>query len=510
MAPSIKSGSWKASLFAFVTFGFSAPALAANESLITSPDWPIYQWFASTDPKNENEDYLLLEPTEKRRIPLASGILNRLWFTALEPDKVDVSLVFPGKPAYKLTRGGQVVNKSWASSRALIYEKAFTSYHSQTMDVGGVLAPWQILPQGAALEVVNRSQNLEGNKFFFQASIRPAFKAAPIEAGTEQTFGRQINLAPNAEETISLEGAGLIKTIRFSFSQRQDVNGLHLKIAFDDIEKQAVDAPLTALLGSFQKGQESSSVAFEMQGKEAILGWPMPFNKGAKITLKNSGATPLSVGLNIDYQKLSQVPPYRFHAIYGSARTVEKKTLRMLDVKGKGAFCGMNLSITPAPDSARRTFAYLEGNETITADGKKYEGTGTEDFFSSAWYFPDKPFSSAYHGMTAKTKLPPSVSAYRLMIPDALPFKQSLRFDFEHGNGNNSNDLLFRWVAFWYQAPNGQFEVTDALRENGNDDDAGGPAHGNIFLLALITALIVGGGGGLIIKIIRNRSENAP
>jgi hypothetical protein len=39
------------------------------------------------------------------------------------------------------------------------------------------------------------------------------------------------------------------------------------------------------------------------------------------------------------------------------------------------------------------------------------------------------------------------------MIPDAVPFKKSLRFDFEHGNGNNSADLEWKWTAIWYQKP---------------------------------------------------------
>ncbi|HEY0073192.1 MAG TPA: DUF2961 domain-containing protein [Abditibacteriaceae bacterium] len=514
MARFIKGGRMKVEvgkLHALLFFGIVllfSPSYAADESLSYSPDWPVYKWFASTDPKNENEDYLLLKPGEKRRIPLTAGVLNRLWFTALEPEKIDVSLFFPGKPAHNLTRGGQVVNKSWASSRALIYEKAFTSYHSPVFSVGGKPLPWQTLPQGAALEVFNKSQNPEGNKFFYQASIRPLFKALSLETGTRQNLQQKIELAPGDEQTLELSGAGLIEGITLSPLRVADLQVLQLKIAFDSKET-AVESPLSALLGLFDKGQSTQSAAFVLDEGKAAISWPMPFGKGVRLTFINNGAKPLALDTQIAYRQLNQAPPYRFHAAYGSARTQEKKPLRMLNIKGKGALCGMNLSITPAPDSGRRTFAYLEGNETITADGKVFEGTGTEDYFSSAWYFPEKPFTADYHGMTSKAKMPPSISAYRLMIPDALPFKQSLQFDFEHGNGNSSNDLLFRWIAFWYQAPDAQFEVINALQENGNTDNAGGPAHRNIFLVALITALIVGGGGGLLVKMARKRAEKA-
>ena len=132
-------------------------------------------------------------------------------------------------------------------------------------------------------------------------------------------------------------------------------------------------------------------------------------------------------------------------------------------MNGEGAFVGLALGIAPASDSTRRTFAYLEGNETLIADGKKHEGTGTEDFFNSAWYFPDEPFSQPFGGLTFKSKTPPRVSMYRLMTADAVPFRHNFEFQFEHGNGNNSNDLEWAWAAFWYQKPPLQFEITDAL-----------------------------------------------
>ena len=37
------------------------------------------------------------------------------------------------------------------------------------------------------------------------------------------------------------------------------------------------------------------------------------------------------------------------------------------------------------------------------------------------------------------------------MIPDAVPFQKSLRVTQEHGNRNNSDDLQYSWVAYWYQ-----------------------------------------------------------
>ncbi|MBW3635055.1 MAG: DUF2961 domain-containing protein, partial [Armatimonadetes bacterium] len=184
-----------------------------------------------------------------------------------------------------------------------------------------------------------------------------------------------------------------------------------------------------------------------------VLRWPMPFAT-AKISLLNEGKSPVNLDVGARVREFNAAPsPYRFCALQNAVTTQQGKPVEILNLTGEGAFVGLALSIAPNAESQRRTFAYLEGNELITADGKPFEGTGNEDFFSSAWYFPDKPFSHPYEGLTLKVPSPPTVSAYRWMIPDAIPFKRSLRFDFEHGNGNNSADLEWKWTAIWYQKP---------------------------------------------------------
>jgi hypothetical protein len=62
------------------------------QTLLDAPLQAPYKWFASTDPKHKNQDYLLLKPSETRRIPLAAGNLERLWATATEPTKIDLFL----------------------------------------------------------------------------------------------------------------------------------------------------------------------------------------------------------------------------------------------------------------------------------------------------------------------------------------------------------------------------------------------------------------------------------
>ncbi len=487
-------------------------AFAANESLLSAPDAPPYKWFASTDPKHENEDYLLLKPGETRKIPLASGRLERLWWTALEPEKIETRLLSDdlGTP-WLLARNGKIQSVGpFVYNHISIHQKAFlllppeedpAEIEKRSEYKHGQFAPTDTLSGNSPqLAVTNVSK--DENKFFYQITIRPNPPAwtAPLPKPLSESLSNL--LAPGAEKVIDLKGVGQIKTLELTLQKPDDVKSLRMRAAWDGAAANAIDAPVSALLSLFDGGKKAQSAGFDFDGKIAVLKWPMPFSKGAKITFVNTGSAPVAFESKIRSFQLKTAPPYRFHAVYGATRTQLKTPVRMLDVTGKGAFCGLNLSIVPAPDSRRRTFAYLEGNETITADGEAFEGTGTEDFFSSAWYFPKQPFSFPYHGMTFKSEMPPGVSAYRLMIPDAVPFKKSLRFDFEHGKSNNSDDLIYRWVAFWYAEPKAEFKVLDAIGENASATAApnGQSGQATLILTALISAFIVGVGGAWWLK----------
>lgn len=391
---------------------FVSSCLADDKStLLNAPKLPPYQWFASTDAKHQNEDYISLKPGETRRIPLTKGVLLRLWSTALEPDKIELGLqngkhigLFKGGPTF--------------SRLSRYYEKAYAIY------------PWQdwfrleikdtanfekhrredfILNQDAALIVTNHSK--QPNKWFYQAAIRSSANPTITEARNNE--------------------AG--------------------------IAKPAVDLNWGALPSALHE----------------------PARRGQKLLALPANAQ----------------SPYQLCMAFGSSRTQKGKPIPILNVTGEGAFVGLLLDIKPAHNAFRRTFAFLEGNETITADNKKYEGTGTEDFFNSAWYFPDKPFSQLYHGLTFKSTNPPHVTAYRWMVPDAVPFKKSFKFEFEHGNGNNDNDLEYRWVAFWYQKPPFKYEVPNILTANASTlTDSSQSKNTKAPILAAIAGVLIVGG----------------
>ena len=469
------------------------------------------QWFASTDPKHGNDDYLLLKPGETRTVPLPVGRLLRLWSTALRPDKLRLVLTTespaPGEAASASRAPAALLDNNRAQYGTLS-EKAYTLYPTlhQSERVS-------TLGKGATLTLTNL--DTQENKVFYQVAVGP-LKSAPEaknpSTGLSTLQQAALNIAPGETKQVGqLSGTGYIWRIVVTLGKggAQSLLTTRLQAHWDAKAADGadpapapfdVDVPLAAFVADFREAQPTKNALAQLTDKQLVIDWPMPFASGATLSLQNAGEQPFEGSIKIQTANTARPTSlYRFHAALGSGRSQKGKPFAVLQVKGAGVFCGLALDMRPATDSPARSFAYLEGNETIEADGKKYEGTGTEDFFNSAWYFPAQPFAQSYAGMTAKSVDPPQVTAYRWMIPDAVPFKQSLNFNFEQGNGNNRDDLEYRWAAFWYQGGGGTATVPNTLGDapagstGASDDEA--PASGTAqtdwrFLLVLFGGLM--------------------
>lgn len=73
-------------------------------------------------------------------------------------------------------------------------------------------------------------------------------------------------------------------------------------------------------------------------------------------------------------------------------------------------------------------FGYLEGDESIFVNGEPSPGiigTGTEDYFSSGWYYITGEYSAPYHGVTVKDEERGRINSYRWHIEDPIPFKKA-------------------------------------------------------------------------------------
>jgi hypothetical protein len=93
-------------------------------------------------------------------------------------------------------------------------------------------------------------------------------------------------------------------------------------------------------------------------------------------------------------------------------------------------------------------------------------GTGTEDYFNTAWC-PTQTYDAPYHGIIAAggPNWSEPITVYRWHIEDPIVFKRQIRVSIEHGHANRRNDNISS-VAFWYQSePHIPFENLPATEQ---------------------------------------------
>ena len=434
---------------------FAQPQTNANtalNALLQGPDQPLQRWFASTDPDGKNQDFVVVAPGQTVTQDLTEGNLERLWSTSSDPNALDLTLLSgPRRPIPLIQNGvadiGLLENKAFNLTPELKYPTV------------------RELKTGAKLVAINRGK--EPLKWFYQVTVRPPLlKPLPVLPPTSEVSKREfkLDLAPGQTGVIDTwREPGLIFELQVALNEgsaKGVFERLRLRCEWDG--QVGVDVPLMSLTGQLAGDSFISNAICDYDGARLLLKWPMPF-KNAKLSLINETDKKLKLDVLARVQTFESEPsPFRFCALERSATPTAGEPVPILKINGQGAFVGLALDIAAGPNSKRRSYAFLEGNEIITADGERFEGTGTEDYFGSAWYYPDKPFFHPYEGLTkkvapptpaAEAKAPLEVATYRFHIPDPIPFRRELDFQFEHGNGNNAADLNWKWVAFWYEKP---------------------------------------------------------
>jgi hypothetical protein len=262
-----------------------------------------------------------------------------------------------------------------------------------------------------------------------------------------------------AGETVTLfthEGAGCVHRFWVTIAPREDVAVLSqaiIRMYWDGDTYPSVECPIGAFFGvGFGEQRDYISMPLDETSGGYNCFWPMPFHKSARWTLSNGSGRPIdSFYYNIDFTALDSLPAdtRHFHAQFRRENpTTPGRNYTILDTVGEGHYVGTALFM------AGRALYFLEGNEMVYIDGAtapSIEGTGTEDYFCSGWYFDRGVYSAPYHGVIIKDEKRSRVSAYRWHIEDAIPFRKSIRFTIEHGTGNYTT-ADYSSVAYFYLA----------------------------------------------------------
>lgn len=242
-----------------------------------------------------------------------------------------------------------------------------------------------------------------------------------------------------------------------------------LRMYWDGNAKPAVEAPVGDFFANcFGRRSEVVSLPVIVEDADSYnCFWRMPFRKSAKIEIVNQSDKNISLlYYNIDWikkEKLADDTPY-FYAQYRQEYPAQKgQDYVLLDTKGKGHYVGTVLAVR-----SRSPSWFGEGDEKIYIDGEAKAsiwGTGTEDYFLSAWGL--KTTSTPYFGVPYFDQwgiVGGHTSAYRWHINDPLVFNTGIKVTMEHfgwispdenpkykSNSWNEREDDYASVAFWYQ-----------------------------------------------------------
>ncbi len=303
--------------------------------------------------------------------------------------------------------------------------------------------------------------------------------APALHDHTERSNSDNFRVAAGATHVLmDVKGPGVITHIWLTFlgpeKQNWALNGsanhqeMLLRVFWDGNPKPAIEAPVGDFFANcFGRRDPVTSLPVVVDDGDAYnCFWNMPFRKSCRMEIVNQSTKPVNLlYYNIDWiqKPIAEDAPY-FYAQYRQEYPAEHgKDYTILDTKGKGHYVGTVLAVrTRSPEW------FGEGDERIYIDGEVHpsiQGTGTEDYFLSAWglkktlqpYF-GTPYFDQWGIVGGHT------SAYRWHVEDPIVFQRGIRVTIEHfgwmsvdenpehkENSWNEREDDFSSVAFWYQ-----------------------------------------------------------
>lgn len=284
-----------------------------------------------------------------------------------------------------------------------------------------------------------------------------------------------------------IKGAGVITHIWMTLMnegfqpEKNSFRNAILRFYWDGEDTPSVEVPIGDFYG-MGHGESRNFVSAPLQmspegGKGLNCWWPMPFAKGAKVTVENDCDSTLILYFYFDYEEHTSIPDdmLRFHAQFRRVKTTKghpeenfdthddwcftgenlsgEENYVVLEAEGKGHYCGCNVNIHNL-DKGEKWSWPGEGDDMIFIDGDKMptlNGTGTEDYVNMAWC-PQEEYSAPYHGLIlgGKENWKGKITYYRYHIADPVMFEKQIKVTIEHGHNNNRSDD-WSTTAYWYQ-----------------------------------------------------------
>ncbi len=307
------------------------------------------------------------------------------------------------------------------------------------------------------------------------------FRAVSSHAPGDSNSDRLKYIQPGETVTIfDVHGAGIINHIWLTFNDARPnwlekdgsakPSDLIIRMYWDNSAEPAVESPMGDFFAAgfgLRKEVRSSQVLVE-GGDGYNCYWEMPFRRAARITVTNDGDKNCrSFYYQIDYTEHKRLPASLAYFCAQYRQEFPQQLGRdylIADIEGKGHYVGTVMSVR-----SRSPYWFGEGDAKYYIDGETEPsawGTGTEDYFLSAWGFLENLnfYSGCSHMSKGEEDLGAEYTLYRWHVKDAVRFNKSFRFEIEHtgwisedetesGNveGHVEREDDMATVAFWYQ-----------------------------------------------------------
>jgi hypothetical protein len=246
---------------------------------------------------------------------------------------------------------------------------------------------------------------------------------------------------------------------------------IDVSIVWDDAATPAIAATLAELFAETLSPHAGGMVwnggtgAVDAPYRSLALQLPMPFGKHAQISLTNRATS----SARVIVKRLAgekAVPSGTFGRLFVETHDTKGPTTLayhpLASVTGAGRYLGTcvamqghAMTVSPLTDDPLN---FLEGDERGKIDGTLVmQGTGTEDYFDSAFYFGGsaggeaRPFAQ-WWGVASDPKAGGKASACRWhLLDDVIDFSTGLELALEIGPGDPSLLDRYRSVAFYYR-----------------------------------------------------------
>ena len=276
----------------------------------------------------------------------------------------------------------------------------------------------------------------------------------------EKISNKTSGIAPGESLELNLpNGENAIRSIQLrtnSQENKQKNRRAVIQIIFDG--HQTVWSPLSEFFGGgvYARPVKNYNIEVSKDGSMAAY-WTMPYQKSAKVVLKNYGSEKMEAQLDVAVEKYEwDKTSMYFHAKWheeAPLNTPPIKDWNYIQIKGKGVYVGDVLTVY-----SENPIWWGEGDEKIYIDGENFPshlGTGLEDYYGYAWgmanFFSSPLISMPNRDARGKGDWRGYTTVARQRLLDGIPFRTDLKVDVEAWQtvGGTSYSV----TSFWYALP---------------------------------------------------------